>query len=323
MKTEKIILWKDGEYTYPFAFGFEPNLRAYLHTEDSKERSCVIVVPGGGYSVCAPSEAEPVAKKFYDMGCNCFVLTYTTNLLAQVPLKEQPMKDLARAIRLVRCHADQYHIRKDALAVCGFSAGAHLCGSVCVHFDDIEDTDPAYKEISARPDGAIFCYPVITSGEYANEATFRALLGDEASEEERIYYSLEKQVKENTSPCFLWQTLTDEDVPVQNSMLFVKALQDKNIPFAYHMFSKGPHGMALADEDWANDRFGEPYVMEQTNCLIRAIREGALGSSEELKQLADYFSNPQALSASEKRADPEVFVWPELAWTFLRKTGVF
>ena len=65
--------------------------------------------------------------------------------------------------------------------------------------------------------------------------------------------SLEKQVTEYMPPCFLWQTATDELVPVQKSFLFAQALQEKKIPYAFHVFSKGKHGLSLADEAWANE----------------------------------------------------------------------
>lgn len=69
-----------------------------------------------------------------------------------------------------------------------------------------------------------------------------------ASEEELEYMSLEKQVTEYMPLCFLWQTATDELVPVQKSFLFAQALQEKKIPYAFHVFSKGKHGLSLADE---------------------------------------------------------------------------
>ncbi len=318
METRKITIWEPGEYSYPFAFGFTPNLRTYLHTENQELHPAMIVVPGGGYSVCAPSEGEPVAKKFYGMGCNSFVLTYTTELLAQVPLKDQPMKDLARAIRYVRHHAEELHIRKDAVMICGFSAGGHLCGSVCVHWGDICEENPVYKEISARPDAAILSYPVITAGKYCHKSSLRTLCGADAGDEIRNYYSLEKQVTEKTPPCFLWQTVTDEEVPVENSALFAQALKAADIPFAYHLFSEGPHGMALADDDWAQDRFGEPFVLEQTFGLLQALQEGKLGDAPELRQAVEDFLHPKTVQA-DKKADPEVAVWPQLAWSWLQK----
>lgn len=59
------------------------------------------------------------------------------------------------------------------------------------------------------------------------------------------YVSLEKQVKDDTPPCFLWQTVTDETVPVENSYLFAEALKKHGIIHAHHVFSKGRHGKRL------------------------------------------------------------------------------
>ena len=110
-----------------------------------------------------------------------------------------------------------------------------------------------YQTASAKPNAVILSYPVITSGDCAHRGSFTALLGADASEEELEYMSLEKQVTEDMPPCFLWQTATDELVPVQNSFLFAQALQEKKIPYAFHVFSKGKHGLSLADEAWTNE----------------------------------------------------------------------
>ena len=97
MKTIRFSIWEDGEYTWPQGYGFVPFLTGYLH-EDNKERPCVLVVPGGAYYIASPTEAGIVALDFYHKGYQTFVLTYTTNLLGTIPLKDQPMRDLARAV---------------------------------------------------------------------------------------------------------------------------------------------------------------------------------------------------------------------------------
>ena len=183
------------------------------------------------------------------MGYQTAVVTYTTNLLQMIPLKMQPMQDLMRAIRYIRKHAEELHVDKDKIMLCGFSAGAHACGSVAFHWQEFEEAERGeYAFVSAKPNAVILSYPVITSGEYAHRGSFTALLGVDASEEELEYMSLEKQVTEDMPPCFLWQTVTDELVSVQNSFLFAQALQEKKIPYAFHAFSKGKHGLSLADE---------------------------------------------------------------------------
>ena len=87
----KITLWNESEYNYAAACGFIPNMRLYFH-EDEKVRPCILIAPGGGYSVVSPSEGEIVAKKFYEMGYQTAVVSYTTNLLQMIPLKLQPSR---------------------------------------------------------------------------------------------------------------------------------------------------------------------------------------------------------------------------------------
>ena len=115
-------------------------------------------------------------------------------------------------------------------------------------FGDVEDKNPGYADISNRPDGVILSYPVITAGEYTHKDSIRALLGPDPSQEELDYYSLEKQVGEDTPPCFLWQTETDSLVPVENTYLFAMALRKKKVPFAHYVFPDGFHGLSVADK---------------------------------------------------------------------------
>lgn len=316
----KVTLWKKSEYDYAAACGFIPNMRLYFH-EDEKIRPCILVVPGGGYSVVSPSEGEIVAKKFYEMGYQTAVVTYTTNFLMSTPLKMQPMKDLMRAIRYMRKHARKFYIAENRIILCGFSAGAHVCGSVAVHWQEFEKAETGeYASVSAKPDAVILSYPVITSGEYSHRDSFTALLGADASSKELEYMSLEKQVTEFMPPCFLWQTATDELVPVQNSYLFANALQEKNIPYALHIFSKGPHGLSLADETWASEEFGVPYTLEQTFAIIKAVEDDVIPVPSEAKKL---ILSQKALfmgqvEYTKNHTWNEIMNWPQLASEWIK-----
>ena len=48
MLMNRIDIWQDGEYKYPLAFEFKPNLRSYL-LDDGQTHPCMMVLPGGGY----------------------------------------------------------------------------------------------------------------------------------------------------------------------------------------------------------------------------------------------------------------------------------
>ncbi len=60
--------------------------------------------------------------------------------------------------------------------------------------------------------------------------------------------SLENQVTSDTPPTFLWHTVTDEHVPVANSLMFASALSQHNISYEMHIYPKGRHGLCLASE---------------------------------------------------------------------------
>lgn len=314
-------IWEKSEYTYPMSAGFMPFLTSYIHS-DSRPHPAMLVVPGGGYRFVSPTEAEPVAMKFYQAGYNAFVLTYTVNPLDNAVLKLQPLQDISRAVRYLRAGAGEFCLDPDRLAICGFSAGGHLCASLCVHWQDVEDENPRYKNVSNRPSAAILSYPVITSGEYAHRDSFTALLGRDAARQELEYMSLENQVSEKTPPCFLWQTMEDGAVPVENSYFFAQACRRAGVEFAHHVFTKGQHGLSLADEDWLAGRHGDTYCMAQLSALRDQVQAGQVEGIEP-DAMDGWFAPPGEQDPVSRRelekACKKVRVWPELAIAWLRE----
>lgn len=204
-------------------------------------RPAVVICPGGGYDYCSDREAEPVAMRFASYGVQAFVLRYTCQ--QPFPLA---MLELAAAVRYVREHAADNHIAPNRIAICGFSAGAHLAASLAVHHHHNVLTDVLGDPSAYRPNGQILCYPVITAGEAAHRSSIENLLRGGAYREEML--SLEKHVDAETPPCFLWHTSDDGCVPVENSLYYLTALAAAGIPFESHIYPHGTHGLSLADE---------------------------------------------------------------------------
>ena len=211
--------------------------------------SLVLILPGGGYTHLADHEGEPIAQSFNRHGFHAAVLRYR---LAPYHDEKIPLQDASSAIRLIRHHAKKLHCRPDRIAILGFSAGGHLAGCTAL-FSEQWAGDPGadnlVERVSARPDAAILCYPVVTMGEFTHRGSRRALLAEHADDpifQER--YSLEKQVASNAPPIFMWHTADDASVPVQNSLMLAAALADHQIPFSLHIFPHGPHGLGLAQD---------------------------------------------------------------------------
>ena len=67
--------------------------------------------------------------------------------------------------------------------------------------------------------------------------------------------SLESAVTGDTPPTFLWATVGDNTVPVENTMLYATALRRAGVPFELHLYGDGPHamGLATAESVWRPD----------------------------------------------------------------------
>ena len=322
MKRFRENIWQDGEYTYEASYGFTPNVFAYLHNDD-QQRDCMLVVPGGGYCMLASHEGELPAMEFFDRGMNVFVLSYTTDITMSVPLKKQPLNDISRAVRFIRKNAEKYNAEGKKLFIMGFSAGAHVCGSLAVHYKDVTDINPEFDKFSNRPDGVVLSYPVITTGEYTHQDSIRALLGNEPTAEELDYFSLEKHVTEDTPTCFVWQTQEDGLVPVENSYLFAQALRSKKVPFAHYVFPAGFHGLSVANGAYFKGWSGGEYTMEQTMRAAFSVKEGrGVNVSEKRKQeLIDQFfsgNDFQGMGIDESLKE-DVGLVSELIWAWIRR----
>ena len=225
---------------------------AYLH--EGKPRDGVIVCPGGGYHFVSPREAEPLALMFYEAGYNAYVLTYAT--ADRFPELKYPtqLRQAAAAVLAVRGDKKRF-ASTGKVFVCGCSAGGHCAASVALlyHRPCVTEFFGIAKD-AARPDGAILCYPVITSGGFTHSGSMANLLGADASTEGRKEQSLELFVSFESPPAFIWHTADDEAVRVQNALLLASAYAQQSVPFALHVFRKGVHGLSLCDEStWEGD----------------------------------------------------------------------
>ena len=253
MELKRIPLREDNPGVY---------LDVYLNedapTLSVSKRPMMLVLPGGGYSGCSKREAEPIARAYMAHGWNAAVLYYS---VGENAVNMNPLEDASRAMTIIRRNAEEWHIYDDKIAVIGFSAGGHLAAWISTMWDNGEICKRCgiEKRGENRPDAAILCYPVITSGAKAHIGSFKRFLGSEAPAPEQLeLYSLENRVTDETPPCFLWHTASDGAVPVENSLYMAQSLAAHKIPFELHVFPEGPHGMSLANAEVLPEAV--PYV---------------------------------------------------------------
>lgn len=218
---------------------------------DNGERWAVLILPGGGYFTTAETEAEPVALSFLASGVQAFVLDYSV----EPDRWPQQFLEAAAALAFIRCNAEKYGVRADRIAVCGFSAGGHLAGCLCnLWADPLIGEALGLKPEEVRPDAAILSYPVITAGAYGIADCLPRLTGKDPLPAELTKLSLETSVTEGNPPSFLWATVTDATVKVENTMLYAWALRAAGIPFELHLYGEGPHAMGICTTESAGNK---------------------------------------------------------------------
>lgn len=274
MLTEVVKIYEDRE---------DATLTTYVIAETGEmhgqgKRPAVLICPGGAYMSCSDREAEPIALKFVSMGYHAFVLKYSVydegkgqlpDLSAPLAVKAQcqfpnPMREIGRAMLMIREHADEWSVDMDRVAVCGFSAGAHNAAMFGVYWDKPIITEALHTtKAMIRPAALILGYQLSDyvfmkehtgkSDDPMAEGFFEALntafLGSPKPEREvLVAVSPARLVTESTPPTFLWATAKDDLVPVQHSIRMAHALADAKVPFEMHIFEEGMHGLSVATQ---------------------------------------------------------------------------
>lgn len=214
---------------------------------NDRTRPTVIICPGGGYEFTSDREAEPIALSLVAAGCNAAVLRYS----CKPAVFPQALNELAESVSYIRSRAD-WHVCSNLIFVMGFSAGAHLAASLGSFWNKPIINTPGPE---VRPDGMILCYPVISSGPFAHQGSFTALLGEQVLNQNlRDTVSLENQVSKDTPPAFIWHTFEDELVPVENSLDYARELRRHDVPVELHVYRRGKHGLSSATANTVNTK---------------------------------------------------------------------
>lgn len=211
--------------------------------------SALLSIPGGGYGFLSiQNEGIDVAERFNAEGTTVFVLTYRLPGEGWTDRALAPLQDAQRAMRLIRSRAADFRIDPARLGILGFSAGGHLASTTGTHFDaGVASSSDPIERASSRPDFEILLYPVITMRDSVAHAGSKLnLLGKDPSPELVHLLSNEEQVTAQTPPTFLVHTVDDRTVPVENTLLFYRALRAAGVPAEMHIFEHGPHGFGLA-----------------------------------------------------------------------------
>ena len=211
-------------------------LQKYL-IEDGKKHPFALICPGGGYGcVCSFVEGIPYMEELHKRGYSVFILYYRIGEEARYP---NPQDDVARALRDILDHAEEYGVETEGYSLWGSSAGGHLVGSFGTE-------NMGYKKYGLpKPATIVQVYPVVTMGEYTHPGSRDNLLGLNATQEMIDFASVEKNVTENYPPTFVWCGDADDLVPPVNSHMLAAALKEHGVPHVFEEYSGVGHGVGV------------------------------------------------------------------------------
>jgi acetyl esterase/lipase len=232
-----------------------------LEHQMAGNRPAVIICPGGAFLGITEKEAEPVALRFLSAGYHAFVLKYSIGAdMARLPA---PFIDAAKAILLVREHAGRWGVNPDKITLCGFSTG----GYVAAHLAATWQEDYLTKALKAdnqlfRPNALLLGYPLLDMNQFKLknidrspemktliEMIFTTIYGTIDPKKELLEEGdYKNKITSHMVPTFLWTTSEDVLVGVDESLEFIKVLASKHIPYEFHIFEKGAHGLSLGDQ---------------------------------------------------------------------------
>lgn len=230
---EPIFLWHD-----------DPKMKKYqsvmYYHEVKNSDTAIIIAPGGSYHhLGLYNEGYCSAQYFVEKRVAAFVLRYRT---AQSGFHHPAMlQDIERAIILVK----KLGFKK--IGLIGYSAGGHLVTMAallgCKNNPDV------------KVDFVIPVYPVVSmTDEIAHKWSRNSLLGRNQSDERKIQYSMEKQVKSFMPPMYIVVCDDDPVVDPRNALALYEAIKNCGGDVTLARYPWGGHGFGML-----NNRFNKEF----------------------------------------------------------------
>ena len=207
----------------------QPTLTIYRPPKGKDTGAAVIVCPGGGFNILALDlEGSEVCEWLNSIGVTGCLLKYRVPARKGVERYTVAVQDGQRAVGLIRHRAMELNLDPRRIGIMGFSAGAHVsaavsCGFAQRTYEPVDDAD----RVSCRPDFAMLIYPGLLVSKEKPDKLLPHLT-----------------VTSNTPPTFLVQT-EDDNVGVENSLIYYLALKNAKVPAEMHLFASGGHGYGL------------------------------------------------------------------------------
>lgn len=258
-------LW-DGPAPGAIGQGAEdiPTVTVFRPQPHTGNGTAIVIAPGGAYLHLAENlEGRQVADWFTVRGVTAFVLTYRLGPRYLYPV---PLEDAERAIRWVRAHAAEFHLRADRIGMMGFSAGGHLAAMTGVAGGPGGAAADAVDRENSRPDYLVLGYPwlgaMLADPPKPYIPSYATLMHVPEAERAELArrYTPALHVTRETPPTFIYSTTDDRTCPIAATIDFYRALIQAGVPVELHIYRHGRHGSGLGLGDPALDTW--PSLLE-------------------------------------------------------------
>jgi endo-1,4-beta-xylanase len=203
-----------------------PSVIPYIPSKEKATGIAVVIAPGGGHrEIWIDHEGNNVAKQLSENGIAAFILKYRLegDENSTYTVEGHSVKDMLRAISLVRSRASEWNIDPDKIGVIGFSAGGQIAAMADINADSgrIDANDPI-ETFSSKPNFQALIYPA-----WINNLV----------------------LTEKSSPVFILGGFQDmESISTGMAKLYLK-YKEQNIPAELHIYANAGHGFGIRKGD--------------------------------------------------------------------------
>lgn len=236
MKKKNIILSKTKK-----------RLVAY-YPEERKPIAQILILPGGAYCFTSSREGRPVAKEFVQRGYACYVLDYSCMDESAYP---QPLLEVCQAISFIK---DETTEKRIPTFLMGFSAGGHLAALYGSSF--LENSLYGHVEEDQRKrsvQAMVLNYPVVDLQSFLDQHDdehFGAMFQGYDKRKDPLAL-----LNNKIPPTFIFATREDPLIGAKDTMEYAQKLVEAGVITEFHLFSRGNHALATADEATCSDRY--------------------------------------------------------------------
>lgn len=240
---ESIKEYKDIEYKKIGDVSLK--LDIYKLKKQNKPAPVLVFIHGGAWRTGKRSDYLPYLIDFAKQGYVTATVSYRLVKKAKFPAA---VRDVKCAVEWIRAHANEYLIDPNNIAVIGGSAGGHLAMMIGYSSDEAEfDSECDCDSVSSRVQAVVNLYgPSDLTTEYAlSRREITEFIEQSYAEAPEMYKKASpiNFITNDDPPTLIFQGTLDELVPVQQSDILNRKLDEVGVPNEYHRLKGWPHTM--------------------------------------------------------------------------------